>query len=87
MTNLEEFFTKNKNDGIEPRVSQREYLPDSVKDRHIESLTADKITAGTITVALGVGSANIIIDGENTRIVINDGTHDRILIGYQADGF
>jgi len=31
--------------------------------------------------------ANVKIDGVNKRILINDGTNDRILIGYQSGGF
>ena len=34
-----------------------------------------------------VGHANIKIDGVNKRIIINDGTHDRIIIGYDSGGF
>jgi len=34
-----------------------------------------------------VGDANIKIDGANKRILISDGTNDRILIGYQSGGF
>ena len=34
-----------------------------------------------------VGTGNVKIDGANKRILINDGTDDRILIGYQSGGF
>lgn len=34
-----------------------------------------------------VGDNKITIDGVNKRIIINDGTYDRILIGYQSGGF
>lgn len=34
-----------------------------------------------------VGDNKITIDGVNKRIIINDGTNDRILIGYQSGGF
>jgi len=34
-----------------------------------------------------VGVSNIKIDGPNRRILINDGTNDRILLGYQSGGF
>ena len=33
------------------------------------------------------GNSNVKIDGANKRIIINDGTNDRILIGYQSGGF
>lgn len=34
-----------------------------------------------------VGNNRIIIDGENQTIIVNDGSYDRILIGYQENGF
>ncbi len=34
-----------------------------------------------------VGNGNVLIDGANKRIVIGDGTYNRILIGYQSGGF
>jgi len=53
--------------------------------------TVDAILkAGTSQVLSGdmsIGNANVKIDGANTRIIINDGTDDRILIGYQLGGF
>ena len=59
----------------------------SVTNAKIVSLAADKILAGTVTVALGIGGANVTIDGGNNRIIVNDGTNDRIIIGQQAGGF
>ena len=51
-----------------------EALQDNTVDAvKIRSLTADKISTGTLAV--------------DTTILINDGTTDRILIGYQAGGF
>jgi len=34
-----------------------------------------------------VGNNSVIVDGENKRIIVNDGTNDRVLIGYQENGF
>jgi len=34
-----------------------------------------------------VGNNNVVIDGANRRIVVNDGTNDRIVLGYQSEGF
>jgi len=34
-----------------------------------------------------IGETNLIIDGENSRIMINDGSVDRVLIGRQDNGF
>lgn len=59
----------------------------------IDGDTGDATFAGTIqagTLISGsvvVGDNNVIIDGEQKNIIINDGTYDRILIGYQAGGF
>lgn len=36
---------------------------------------------------LELGSGYVVIDSERKQILINDGTTDRILIGYQAGGF
>jgi hypothetical protein len=64
------------------------YIQDqAVTNAKIVSLVADKITAGTVTVTLGVGGANVTIDGANNRIIVNDGTVNRVLIGYQSGGF
>lgn len=51
-----------------------------------KSGTNEQVT-GTIRLGTGTGAASIILDGGNKRIIINDGTHDRILIGYQSGGF
>ena len=45
------------------------------------------VQAGTNENALNVGSGNVKIDGANKRIIINDGTDDRVLIGYDSGGF
>ena len=46
------------------------------------------IQAGTLIAgATQVGSSSVLIDGANGRIVVNDGTNDRILMGYQLNGF
>jgi len=55
--------------------------------------TGDAVFKGTIQTGaliagiVTVGNNNVIIDGENQRIIINDGEYDRVLIGYQKDGF
>ena len=59
----------------------------AITNAKINDLSADKITAGTISVTVNLGEENIEIDGEENRILINDGTNDRILIGKQVGGF
>ena len=45
------------------------------------------ITGSLITGEVTIGEDNIKIDGENRRIIISDGTNDRVLIGFQDGGF
>lgn len=44
-------------------------------------------SAQTLSGDIQVGNGNVKIDGVNKRIIINDGSYDRILIGYQSGGF
>jgi hypothetical protein len=59
----------------------------------LDGQTGDATFKGTIQAssfiagAIQVGSANVVIDGANARIIVNDGTNDRILIGFQQSGF
>lgn len=55
----------------------------------IENPVADwsNVRAGTNSAALAVGDGKVLLDGGNKRIVINDGTNDRVLIGYLAGKF
>ena len=62
-------------------------VEDSVTGEKILELTVSKLIAGTLGAVANVGNGNVQIDGVNKRIVINDGTNDRILIGYLAGKF
>lgn len=59
----------------------------------LDGETGDAVFAGTLqtgTLISGsviVGDNSVIIDGENRRIIVNDGVNDRILIGKQIGGF
>lgn len=59
----------------------------------LDATTGDAIFKGTVqagTLIGGeviVGNNRIIIDGENKKIIINDGSNDRVLIGYDPGGF
>lgn len=60
------------------------YLGSIINDLHIRNLAVAKLLAGTITVALNLGTSSagsVILDGANNRILINDGTVNRISIG------
>lgn len=44
-------------------------------------------TGQTLSGNILVGAGNVKIDGVNKNIIINDGSNDIILIGYQSGGF
>ena len=50
---------------------------------YVSKAGTDQVLSGSVQ----VGNGNVKIDGANKRILINDGSYDRILIGYQASGF
>jgi hypothetical protein len=54
---------------------------------YISKSGTNEQVSGTIRLGTGTGAASIILDGGNKRITVNDGTNDRILIGYSAGGF
>lgn len=51
-----------------------------------QALTSSNANQNLLGV-LNVGNNKIKIDGQNARIIVNDGTTDRIIIGYLKDGF
>lgn len=56
----------------------------SVTATKVKSIYAGNILAGTVLVQLNVGSTStgyVLIDGKNDRIIVNDGTVNRIVIG------
>jgi len=71
------FLTRN---AISPRALTDE-LENSLSNRNIKDLSIDKLTAGTINVQANLGGAGLILDGPNIRIIVNDGTTDRGVIG------
>lgn len=98
MTDLDQFL-RPVNSPITNTVSVSGYEFDSINDRgavtsmfiqdasitnaKIVNVLADQILAGTITVAVnvGTGTGSVILDGVNNRIIVNDGTANRIVIG------
>ena len=67
---------------LEPSVISTEAQDMRILPRNI-------FASGTLpgNTVIRIGATNLIIDGENSRIVINDGTVDRVLIGKQTGGF
>jgi len=73
--------------------SERSSIPnyliqdDAVNNRKIVSVSADKITAGTVVVAVTLGtsaSGSLILDGANNRLIVyggTSGTVPQIVIG------
>lgn len=61
----------------------------------LDGTTGDATFKGTVAAGsliagrtdIGVANGNVYIDGANRRIIISDGTNDRILLGYQSGGF
>ena len=53
-----------------------------ITNAHIASLSADKLTAGTISAALSITSGNVVIDGLNSRLYVIDGNGTtRVILG------
>ncbi|HEX9063137.1 MAG TPA: hypothetical protein VF941_23435 [Clostridia bacterium] len=74
------------------RTSQQDIFPFAVKDRNVDTLTAKKIKTGTLqadtVITVGTTTGGYIkIDAVNSRIIINDGTVDRVIIGFLKGGF
>lgn len=44
----------------------------AVSDKNVKSLSADKITAGTLAAVTNIGDSSIRLDGENKTIEIDD---------------
>lgn len=62
----------------------------SVTATKVRSVFAGNILAGTVKVGINLGSSSsgfILLDGANNRIIINDGTVDRIVFGFLSGGF
>lgn len=55
----------------------------AVTDAKIASLSADKVITGILQSTDG----KTYFDLDNKKIIVNDGTNDRVLIGYQSGGF
>lgn len=60
---------------------------EAVDDQRAADALLKSATAQNLTGDVQVGTGNVKIDGANKRIIINDGSNDRILIGYQSGGF
>ena len=72
-------------------VTTAKIVDANVTNAKIDTVAAGKITVGTLLAAVNVGTAAggayVKLDGANTQILINDGTVDRILIGFDSGGF
>lgn len=66
------------------------YISDSsVGTAKIKELTADKIITGTLsaTASINIGNGNVRMNDPSRTIIVNDGSYDRVLLGFLKDGF
>jgi len=76
-------------DGINKLIkagSSGEVVIDGTNKR-IDIGTSGEIRLDGTNKRIQVGNTNVLIDGANKRIIINDGTNDRVLIGYYPSLF
>lgn len=61
----------------------------SIQSAQISNISADKITTGTLTTSLQLGTTtgSVTLDGANARLVAGDGTSNRISINGQDASF
>lgn len=71
-------------DELQQAVDQRVEFQKRSVSPIINGSMLGKFTVGSSAAG---STARIELDGDNARIVINDGTNDRVLIGYHAGGF
>ncbi len=74
-----------RNQGAIPSYEfDAEYERNSIISSKVTYITADKIATGTLVAGLNVGEGSagyVLIDGPNNRILVNDGTTNRVVIG------
>lgn len=74
----------NNQGAVPSYVFDGQYERNSVISSKITFLTADKIATGTLIAGVNVGAGTagyVLLDGVNNRIVVNDGTTNRVVIG------
>lgn len=85
---FDEYLQRQVETGAPPTLSMLDVdsmIDDSsISGGKIINLEADKLTSGTITAIANLGEAAagyVRLDGENNRLVVHDGTTNRIVIG------
>lgn len=61
-----------------------DYERNAVANSKIAFISADKIATGTLIASVNLGTTGtgyILLDGPNNRIIVNDGTTNRVVIG------
>lgn len=69
---------------VDPYVFGSTYERNAVSPSHVRYITADQIGAGTVVVSINLGTSSagsVVLDGANNRILVHDGTVNRIVIG------
>ena len=83
--------TVTANEIVGNTITAAEIATATITGTEISGTQLDVVATNTGTLNvdeyINVGESNVKIDGANKRILINDGTDDRILLGYQLNGF
>jgi hypothetical protein len=69
---------------VDPFSFDGDYERGVINTSHVKFLSADQIGAGTVVVSINLGSSgagSLVLDGANNRIIVHDGTVNRIVIG------
>jgi hypothetical protein len=67
-----------------PEINNITTIPQETKILPRNIFASGTLPGNTV---IRIGDSNITIDGANRRILISDGTNDRVLIGFQESGF
>jgi len=73
----------------DPSFETPPVIPDYYAPQGMDIVPRNIVSSGTLpgNTVLRIGEKNLVIDGTNRRIMMNDDTNDRLLEGYQSGGF
>lgn len=84
MDNYDYFGDKGQKLGVSEGKTQNDYLTNenyTITDKPIEYVPRDRLLSRQSF------SQNQVVQGQNKSIVLNDGTSDRLIIGYSKNAF
>jgi len=74
--------------GYDPNYITSSDFNSNIQDGSITTVKVADISAGKIrTGVLESTDGKTYFDLDNKRLIVNDGTNDRVLLGYQSGGF